>query len=144
MTQRIDIAGQDRTADTVADIAKLIAKHPPPESWLRAYEKRTASALKTCDSEKTYMDTLVQFLRDKTHLVTDDFPIASRDAAVSRAMVRVKKALWKLLRYQHDHMAGQQNHINALLTSALEFERERNNMLEQRILALESKQEKQN
>jgi len=144
MAKHIDIAGQDRTAETLADMATLVAQHPPPASWLREFEKRTASALKSCETEQHYMETLIQLLRDKTHLVTDDFPVASRNSAVSRAMVHVKKVLWKLLRYQHDRMAGQQNDINVLLTSALEFEHERRVELEQRLIALEKKLENRN
>ena len=50
--------------------------------------------------------------------------------------------LWKLFRYQHDRMAFQQNSINELVISSIDFQqtstRRHVDELEQRIQALEA------
>ncbi len=55
---------------------------------------------------------------------------------------RVKAFLWRLLRYQHDRMAFQQNTINELVVSAVDFQRDATQhslaLLERRIRDLES------
>jgi hypothetical protein len=139
MAKRIDIAGQDRTAELVARIESEIAKHRPSSDWMAEFELRTATRLKSCQSEKAYLNEMMHLLQQKVHLVTRDFPIASRDTPASRLMARVKKFIWKLLRYQHDHMAGQQNHVNILLAHALAFEHEQRVQQEKRLTDLESR-----
>ena len=54
----------------------------------------------------------------------------------------LKTVLWKLLRYQHDRTAFQQNLINELAIDALEFQQDRLDRelteLQQRVAGLEA------
>jgi len=61
-------------------------------------------------------------LRYRDAFDTYDFDIPRKPGPVGSVMARVKKALWKLLRYQHDRIAFRQNLINSLFTNAVEFE----------------------
>jgi hypothetical protein len=62
---------------------------------------------------------------------------------VGTLLRQVKVFLWKLLRYQHDRMTFQQNAINELVISSVDFQRAASyqaiTALEQRIQSLESK-----
>jgi len=61
-------------------------------------------------------------LRDRTSVDTASFPIPRKPGLIGRCSGLLRSFLWKLLRYQHDRMAGRQNRINALIVGALENE----------------------
>lgn len=61
-------------------------------------------------------------LRDRTSVDTASFPIPRKPGVIGLFTGKIRGFLWKLLRYQHDRMAGRQNRINAMLAGALENE----------------------
>ena len=69
---------------------------------------------------------------------TESFPIPGKPGASGSLLRKVKGFLWKLLRYQHDRMAFQQNSVNELMISAADFQQARIAALEQRIQQLET------
>jgi len=73
---------------------------------------------------------------------TESFPIPGKPGSTGTILRTIKGILWKLLRYQHDRMAFQQNAINELVISSFDFQRTASRRaiadLEHRIRALEA------
>lgn len=141
MEPRINVAGRDRTGELLSRLDAIASRHPAPPYWDAAAQRRTAPQLAACADEAEYADCLLRLLRNREHLVTADFEVAHRNSTAGRLMARLKSGLWKLLRYQHDYMSGQQNDVNFAMGSALEFEhdlnRRRLQQLEERLATLE-------
>lgn len=139
MTSRIEVAGKDCTEARLAQLDALAQSTGLTPEQLR----RPAMTLTDCVTESEYLDQLIRLLRDREHLVTTDFEIPHRNTVTGRLWARLKKSLWKVFRYQHDYMAGQQNDINFVLGSAIEFQQRQHEetvrRLEQRIAQLESR-----
>ncbi|MBI2440359.1 MAG: hypothetical protein HYV35_03200, partial [Lentisphaerae bacterium] len=122
---KIIVAGQDRTGELLPELRERSA------AFARAAEHRkpkllpsdiSARALAEAKSEAAYLNELIRLLRLREGVDTLPFSIPSRPGLRGWVMVQVKRALWRLLRYQHDRIAFRQNLINTMLTSALEFE----------------------
>ena len=56
---------------------------------------------------------------------TGDFNVPRRKGPAGMLGGWVRALLWRVLRYQHERMALQQNTINELIAAAVEFERQR-------------------
>lgn len=136
------IAGQDRSTDIGGELSQRAARHQGPAS--RWTSDDSALSLKKARNEDEYMARYCRLLRLRYALTTSDFPIPARPGAAGSLLRSIKGFLWKLLRYQHDRMAGQQNTVNELLVSALDFQRTGMQRtvarLEQRIRELETEQ----
>ncbi len=143
MTPRLQVAGKDCTETRLAQLDALARSTSLTPEQLQALQRRPAMALTKCATEADYMDTLIRLLRDREHLVTVDFEVPHRNSFAGRFWAKLKKSLWKICRYQHDYMAGQQNDINFVLGSAIEFQQRQHEdsvrRLEQRIAHLESR-----
>lgn len=122
---KLSIAGQDRTHDLgrelrqQAEVMEREASNHKPKPALVAPD---IMPLARAQSEAEYLDQLIGLIRSRNAVDTLDFAIPRKPGAVGLFIARLKALLWKLLRYQHDRIAFQQNLINAHLTSALEFE----------------------
>jgi len=136
----LEIAGQDRRADIGAELTRRAARHQGPLSRWAAMD--SALCLKTAQDRDEYMAHYCRLLRLRNALSTESFPIPGKPGAAGTLLRRVKAFLWKLLRYQHDRMAFQQNTINELVVSAVDFQRDAaqhsHARLERRIRDLES------
>jgi hypothetical protein len=121
---KIIIAGQDCTKELGGEIRQRAAELK--KLTLRAPRKISveigALALHKAVSNADYLNHFVRLLRYRDAFDTYDFDVPRRPGVAGAIMARIKKALWKLLRYQHDRIAFRQNLINGLFTSAVEFE----------------------
>ncbi len=136
----LSIAGNDRSADVGATLARQAARHQgalspwsPGDSALSLKESRNAA---------DYLERFCRLMRLRYSLSTESFPIPARPGTAGTFLRKFKGVLWKLLRYQHDRMAFQQNSINELVISSIDFQqaaaRRKVESLEQRILTLET------
>lgn len=136
----LGIAGQDRSSDVGADLSRRATRHQGPLSRWSAAD--SALSLKASQSPADYLARYCRLLRLRTALSTEAFPIPGKPGTAGSLLRRLKGFLWKLLRYQHDRMAFQQNTLNELVASSLEFQRQSSQqtiaVLEQRIKALET------
>lgn len=122
---KISVAGQDRTHDLGRELCRQAevmqggeANHKPKPSLVAP----DIMPLARSQSEEEYLDQLIGLIRSRNAVVTRDFDIPRKSGVVGLCLARLKALLWKLLRYQHDRIAFQQNRINALQGSALEYE----------------------
>lgn len=122
---KVLIAGQDCTKtlgegirQRAARLKKLKGRAAPP----RVSTEIGALALRKAFSDVDYLNNFVRLLRYRDAFDTYDFDIPRKPGIAGALMAKIKKTLWKLLRYQHDRIAFRQNLINGLFTSAVEFE----------------------
>jgi len=114
------IAGEDRSRD----LGPAIARGAPQTRAARRYAPAdSALSLKAAKDEADFAERFCRLVWMRHSLRTDDFPIPSRPGWRGRVMAGIKRVLWKLLRYQHDRIAFQQNLLNELLIAALELQR---------------------
>lgn len=136
----LNIAGKDRSADVGANLARQAARH---QGALSPWSPRdSALSLKESRNAADYLERFCRLMRLRYSLSTDAFPIPARPGTAGTLLRKLKGMLWKLLRYQHDRMAFQQNSINELVISSIDFQqaasRRKIDGLEQRILSLET------
>jgi hypothetical protein len=136
----LNIAGKDRSADVGATLARQAARH---QGALSPWSPRdSALSLKESRNAADYLERFCRLMRLRYSLSTESFPIPARPGTAGTLLVKVKGVLWKLLRYQHDRMAFQQNSINELVISSIDFQQanaqRKLDNLEQRIRALEA------
>lgn len=137
----ITINSEDRTTELKTRIEKGMqahAKRPPP---IHVPAEVNALTLREARTETEYQEILTRLIRRRDIVNTLPFDFPNFGGWTGKANVLFKKALWKLLRHQHDRIAFQQNQINSLYSSALEYERDQRRAdvaaLEARIKALE-------
>lgn len=134
--KRIVIAGQDRTEEMLAALSA--GEGAPP-----ATPTPPGLGLATSTSEADYLARLLELLRTRDGLHTRSFDVPSRPGLRGRILRLIRRLQWKVLRFQHDRMAFQQNAINGQIAAALEFLREEQRRdvakFEARIAALEGK-----
>lgn len=142
---KILIAGQDCTKELGGEIRqksaalkKLSGRAAPPNISTEI----GALALHKASSDADYLNHFVRLLRYRDAFDTYDFDIPRKPGPFGAIMARIKRVLWKLLRYQHDRIAFRQNLINGLFTGAVEFEmmerRRKDNELSVRLEKLET------
>ena len=141
---KIQVANQDRTADLGAVLRQQAAGRQPVGLPPRLAPQHSALALRDARNTAEFQDLLVNLIRIRRGITTADFPIPRKPGWKGGLLAGIRKFLWKLLRYQHDRMAFQQNVLNELLIGALEFERGQRlaetGALRRRIEALERQQ----
>ena len=122
---KLSVAGQDRTHDLGRELRRQAAvmergaaNHKPKPALIAP----DIIPLARAQSEAEYLDQLIGLIRSRNAVDTLDFAIPRKSGVVGLFMTRLKALLWKFLRYQHDRMAYQQNLINGLHGSALEYE----------------------
>jgi len=114
------VAGKDRSVDIGAELTRRAARH---QGALSPWSPRdSALALKESSDPIDYLDRTIRLMRLRGAVSTESFPIPSRPEAMGTMLRKVKAVLWKLLRYQHDRMAFQQNVINELIIGSIEFQ----------------------
>lgn len=122
---KIIVAGQDRTQELGQALRQQVEGMRRGDIRRQPAQVSTAISalsLRQAASESDYLDELVRLMRYREGVDTLDFYIPVRPGLGGRLLGRVKQALWKLLRYQHDRITYRQNLINSLLAGALEFE----------------------
>ena len=118
-TFKLQVAGKDRSDDLGREIAGAAAR--PDHGLARhiAYEMDVLG-LRTAPCEEEYLDRHVKILRARNQVDPSSFA----GSVSCGIMDRIRRFLWKLLRYQHDWMSFRQNSINVQLSYELEFEKE--------------------
>jgi len=136
----LGIAGQDRSSDVGVDLSRRAARHSGALS--RWSPGDSALSLKTARDPDDYLDRYGRLLRLRFSVSTESFPIPGKPGSTGTILRTIKGVLWKLLRYQHDRMAFQQNTINELVISSVDFQRTASRRaiadLEHRIRTLEA------
>ena len=119
------VAGRDRSGDLGAEIEsaaarlrKLKDRRAPP----KISPEIGALVLHKASCNEEYLGHFLRLLRYRDAYDTYDFDIPRKPGFAGRVMARIKRALWKRLRYQHDRIAFRQNLIHGLFTGAIEFE----------------------
>jgi hypothetical protein len=133
---RLTIAGQDRSSDIGATLSGQAKRHQGALS--RWSPGDSALSLKHSRNTSDYLARYCRLMRLRYAVSTESFPIPGKPGASGSLLRKVKGFLWKLLRYQHDRMAFQQNSVNELAISAADFQQARITALEQRIQQLET------
>lgn len=136
----LTIAGKDRSADIGADLSRQAARH---QGALSPWSPRdSALSLKDSRNAADYLERFCKLMRMRYALSTEAFPIPARPGTAGNLLRKLKGVLWKLLRYQHDRMAFQQNSINELVISSIDFQQasaqRKLEDLEQRMRTLET------
>jgi len=143
---KLFIAGADRNLDLGLEISEqagtMVAEKKKDELPIFLEHGDSVLSLRAAGSESEYLDKLVTLLLSRAGVGTYDFYVPRKPGLIGNLAAFLKKALWKLLRYQHDRIAFQQNSINIQLTSNAEFMRAEYNRkimaLEKRIAELEA------
>ncbi|MBI3986157.1 MAG: hypothetical protein HY343_04520 [Lentisphaerae bacterium] len=141
---RLWIAGQERSADLgpgiVREARALDAAHRSQVMPSFGPDYR-AEYLKESRSESDYEKRLFTLIRNRYGIASVSFAIPRKPGFVWALMGVVRRFLWKLLRYQHDRMAFQQNLINLQTVNALRWALDAKTLdiqrLEERLAALE-------
>lgn len=139
----ISVAGKDRSQDLGQKIdhaAEQLRKNPDAPEYLPL--DYSALSLRDAADAADYLNRLIELIRRRSELNTIAFRIPRAHGPIRRVFSRVRAVLWRVLRYQHDHMAFQQNIINTQTASFLEFlfhdQRQEITRLRERIEQLEA------
>ena len=93
--------------------------------------------------DENFFDFYMESLREAVFVDINDFEIRERRALFAPLLIRLKKAIWGLLKFYTYRMWSQQNQVNGLLLSATEEVdrkyRDTIKALEERIAKLESR-----
>jgi hypothetical protein len=120
---KITVAGQDRTELLGGEIAGQAARFRADPRLQPLPPGLDSVALRELESPAAFDLKFLELMRHKAHVDTLPFEIPRKPGLAGGIMGAMRKALWKLLRYQHDRMAARQNTINSWLISALEHGR---------------------
>lgn len=83
-----------------------------------------ALTLAQATSESDFNERLIRLLKHRDNMDAGPFLMPRKPGFVGATMARLRIFIWQVLRFQVDRIAFRQNHINTLLTRALEFEHE--------------------
>lgn len=101
------------------------------------------SNLKNLKSDDQFLGFYLRCLRDAVFVDISDFEIREHRKRFRGLLVRIKKAIWGLLKFYTYRLWSQQNQVNGLLVTAIEGvdekQEERIVKLEKRIAELEEK-----
>ena len=120
----LTVAGKDRGSDLGQEIAAAAAQLQASGTICALSPEHSALVLKASTDRADYLRRYVALLRLRHGVRTADYYVARRPGWTGQMAAAVKTLLWKLLRYQHDRIAFQQNAVNELAIDALEFQRD--------------------
>ena len=120
----LTVAGEDRSGDLGRQVAAEAARLQATGTVGALSPEHSARMLKAAADRPDYLRRYLELLRLRHGIRTADYYIPRGPGLRGKAALALKTVLWKLLRYQHDRMAFQQNAVNELAIDALEFQRE--------------------
>ena len=120
---RVIIASQDQTATLGAQIRENARRRAAGGGPPFLAPEHSALTLKAAHDQVDYLRIYNRLIGIRHGIQTEAFAIPRKAGWGGAIVVRIKEFLWKLLRYQHDRMVGQQNLVNELVIAGLEFER---------------------
>ena len=119
---KLIVAGKDRSHDIAPEIAQAaLATSRLDEPPVFPSDDYSVLSLRAAQTDGEFLDAMIKAMWNRTGISTLDFHVPGRTSVKGRIMTAVRRFLWKLLRYQHDRIAFQQNTINAQMTAAIEF-----------------------
>ena len=132
------------TAKIVAEIEQAVDEkiregiYPDP-----AIARAERHNLQHLQSQDTFMDYYMSCLRHAAFVDINEFDIRERRAFLGPLLVRMKKAVWKILVFYTYRLWSQQNQVNGLLVAAVDGMDRKNvrkiQKLEARVAELEKK-----
>ena len=138
---QLTVGGKDRAADLGRQVAAEAARLQASGGIGALSPGHSALALRASADRDDYLRRFIELLRLRHGLRTADYYVPRAPGLRGLLSAALKKYLWKLLRYQHDRMAFQQNLVNELAIAALEFQRAESERdlaeLKRRVAALE-------
>jgi hypothetical protein len=127
-------------ADIQATVERKMRDGLYAEVRVAAAERSQLAVLR---NEEAFADYYLQCLREAALVDINDFDIRERRATGAFLLVRLKKAIWALLRFYTYRLWSQQNQINSLLVTGLESQDARQSArirtLEARVAELEAR-----
>lgn len=121
---QLTVASKDRSGDLGRDVAAAAARLQASGTVGALAPEHSALALKAAEDRADYLRRYLDLLRLRHGIRTADYHVPRGPGLRGKTALALKTFLWKLLRYQHDRMAFQQNAVNELAIDALEFQRE--------------------
>lgn len=119
---KITVGGENRT-DIVGGMVEKgverIRRHPDAPDFVDEYY--SALSLRDAEDTQDYLRRLVDLIRRRSEVSTIPARVPHGQGLVTTIKAGIRWFMWRVLRYQHDRMAFQQNVINTQMTSALEF-----------------------
>jgi hypothetical protein len=124
-------------ARVVADVRETVERKMREGAYADA---RVAAAERTnlvrLSTDESFSAYYLRCLRDAVYVDISDFEIRERRARFAPLLVRMKKAIWSLLKFYTYRLWSQQNQVNGLLVTGIEAIDEKT---EQRIRRLEAR-----
>lgn len=122
-------------------VDEKIAQGIYPDAEIARAERHNLAHLQ---DEDAFMDYYMNCLRQASHVDINDFEIRERRrGAFAPVLVRIKKAVWKLLVFYTYRLWSQQNQVNGLLVAAVDGMDRKNvrkiQQLEARVAELEQR-----
>jgi hypothetical protein len=118
---KLIVAGVERSKDLGARLSAAARAMPSSDRLDPRPPQVSAFRLRDARDEADYARLYAELARQRLGLSTAPFAIPRRPGPAGILGNRIKFWLWKLLRYQHDRMAHQQNGVNELLGSSLQW-----------------------
>ena len=105
-------------AQIQAEVARKHAAGAYDEARVARAERNNLLTLK---DDASFMEQYLLCLRQIVAVDINDFEIIEKRGRFAPALVRLKKAIWKLLKFYTFRLWSQQNQTNALLLAAVEI-----------------------
>ena len=105
-------------AQIQAEVARKRAAGAYDEARVARAERNHLLTLK---DDASFMEQYLLCLRQIVAVDINDFEIIEKRGRFAPALVRLKKAIWKLLKFYTFRLWSQQNQTNALLLAAVEI-----------------------
>lgn len=128
----------------VAEIQEKVARNREAGVYDEARVARAErNNLLTLKDDESFMEQYILCLRQIVPVDINDFEIIEKRSRLAPLVVRLKRTIWKLLKFYTFRLWSQQNQTNSLLLAAIEIMETRHNRemveLKERIRVLEEK-----
>lgn len=118
----IRVGGQERGESFQPDFQVALQRMSATGRFLKMPAEVSALRMREAADPGMLLREMTSLLRHRNHVDIQIFDIPRRPGWKGAVMVRLKQALWKLLRYQHDRVCFRQNLINSHVTALLAFQ----------------------
>lgn len=107
--KRVVVAGEDLGTELLASFQPHLEAMIASRDVVFLPEHQSALHLKQCRNQREFLRCFLEMMRLRQHVDTHVLPLAPGRTFVGRVLVKVRKFLWRVLKYQHDRMAFRQN-----------------------------------
>ena len=132
------------TARLMAEIEQRVARKAEEGAYADARIARAERTnLLNLRNDEEFLGFFLKCLREAAFVDINDFDIRERRSAAAPFLVRLKKTIWKLLKFYTYRLWSQQNTVNGLLVTGVESldekYRDQIKQLEARVAELEKR-----